>query len=171
VRRLALAVAALALLAASHAAPSTPKHAAAQAKHKPVHIVRVVRAFVVSGTPQTATAFASPGETKYQTEFPALLVVRVVGAPKQKQKRHVRFTCVTKGCTFGSTDQPDQGHGIEHVTNTDENYYTVEVNANKAAVRITVEADVPSGTYTVQAVPDQGYAERVVGASFTLISR
>jgi hypothetical protein len=162
VKRLALAAAAIALLAASHAQPHSKPHA------QPRKPLRVVRAFVVSGTPQTATAFAAPGETKYQTEFPGLLVVRVVGAPRQKQKRHVRFTCVTEDCTFGAAEQPNHGEGIEH---KDDGYYTAEVNDGKAAIRVTIEATVPAGSYTVSAVPDQGYGERAVGASFKLISR
>ena len=165
-KRLALAIAAIALLAASHAAPHKPAHAPAQPR-KPL---RVVRAFVVSGTPQKARAYAAPGQAKYQTEFPDLLVVRVLGAPRQKQKRHVRFTCVTKGCGLGSADQPNKGEGIEHVT-TDGDYYTVVVDRGKAAIRVTIEADVPVGTYTVRAVPDQGYGERTVPAFFTLTSR
>ena len=162
-KRLALAVAAVALLAAYHADSRQPSHAR---PHRPL---RVVRAFAVSGTPQTATAFVAPGKAKYQTQFPGLLVVRVVGAPRQKQKRHVRFTCVTEGCDFGAADQPNKGQGIEHVT-TGGDYYTVEVDNGRAAIRVTIEADEPAGTYTVQAVPDRGYGERTVGAAFTLIS-
>jgi len=165
VRRLALAVAAIALVAASHPAPHQPPRAHAHPR-KPLH---VVRAFVVSGTPQTARAFVAPGEAKYQTEFPGLLVVRVVGAPRQKQPRHVRFTCVTKGCAFGAADQPNKGQDVDHVTN-DGNYYRAAVNHGKAAIRVTVEADSPFGTYTVAAVPEEGYRERTVGASFTLTS-
>ena len=164
--RLALAVAAIALLAASHADSRHPSHAHPH-RHKPL---RVVRAFVVSGTPQTARAFVAPGKAKYQTVFPGLLVVRVVGAPRQKQKRHVRYTCVTNGCDFGAADQPNKGQGIEHVT-TGGDYYTVEVNNGKAAIRVEIEGDQPAGTYTVQALPDQGYGERTVGAFFTLTTR
>ena len=164
--RLALAVAAIALLAASHADSRKPSHAHPH-RAKPL---RVVRALVVSGTPQTATAFVAPGKAKYQTVFPGLLVVRVVGAPKQKQTRHVRYTCLTKGCGFGITDQPNNGKGIDHKTE-DGDYYTVEVNNGKAAIRVAIEGDEPAGTYTVQALPDRGYGERTVGAFFTLTTR
>jgi hypothetical protein len=167
VTRVALALAAIALLAAAHAPPPAQHHPAAHAKRKPL---RVVRAFVVSGTPQTATAFAAPGEAKYQTEFPGPLVVRVVGAPRQKQKRHVRYTCVTKGCTFGSAEQPNP-KAVDHKTDEGENYYIAEVNDGRAAIRVTIEADSPAGTYVVRAVPDEGYRERTIGASFTLTTR
>jgi hypothetical protein len=166
VKRLALALAAIALLAASHANPRKSPSAHLVQPRKPL---RVVRAFVVSGTPQTATAFVAPGEAKYQTTFPGLLVVRVVGAPRQKQKRRVRFTCVTKGCTFGAADQPNKGRDVDHIT-TDGDYYSAQVNDGKAAIRVMIEANSPLGTYTVAAIPQEGYRERTVGVTFTLTS-
>jgi len=164
VRRLALAVAAIAFVAASHANPRPPSHAPGAHPRKPL---RVVRAFVVSGTPQTARAFVAPGEAKYQTEFPQPLVVRVVGARPQKQKPRVRFTCVTKDCTFVATEQPNP----DAVTHRDDGDYSVQVNDGKAVLRVTIEAESPLGTYTVAAIPLEGYRERAVGVSFTLTSR
>ncbi|MEO7040616.1 MAG: hypothetical protein ABI186_11365 [Candidatus Elarobacter sp.] len=119
----------------------------------------LVRADVVSGTPQSERAYVANGEAKFATEF-APLVVRVRGAVKR-----MRFHCVSRGCVF-VTDQPPNGDRIDPAT------YDVDVTDGKASLRITIVAATPAGTYAVFAIPVAAKGEHAVkSGTFTLTSR
>lgn len=122
----------------------------------------IVRAEIVSGTPQTARAYVAAGEAKYATEF-APLVVRVSGPAAAK--RRMRFHCVTRGCAF-VTDAPENGDRIDPAT------YDVDVKGGKASLHVTIVAGNPAGTYVLYAQPLAGKGERAVkSGTFTLTSR
>jgi hypothetical protein len=158
VSRLAFALAVVALTAGARPSP--------HGRHPPP--IRIVRAEIVSGTPQFAHAYAAPAEKKYYAEFPEALTVRWRGVPSRDGERVVRFTCVTE-CSFRATDQPDQGKHITRVTDV-ENAYDAKVVGGKAAVRVTVEGDT-LGRYTVRAEPVARRGERPVAGSFVLTLR
>lgn len=119
----------------------------------------LVRADVVSGTPQTVSAYVANGEAKFATEF-APLVVRVTGAAKR-----MRYHCITRGCVF-VTDQPPNGDRIDPAT------YDVDVKNGKASLRITIVSATPTGTYALYAqpvAPKGGHTLK--SGTFTLTSR
>jgi hypothetical protein len=159
--RLALAAAALVLTAAAHV-PLAPRRTAEPAK--------VVRAQIVSGTPQTARAYVSPSESKYVTEFPALLVVAVNVADRVGKKRRVRFHCETKNCALAAAEQLDNGREV-HLLPDDVSTKDADIVKGRASIRIAVEADRPDATYTVTATPIVRKGERAVPVSFRLTSR
>ena len=161
--RLALAAAVFAFAAAAHAPPQ--KKPATHAK--PVPAV-TLRAEIAGGNMQTAQAYAEPAKSKYVTEFPRLLEVRVPGWPSEGDKQRVRFHCVTPRCVLASTDQPTDGKYVDRV---DPTTYDGHVTKGKAFVKIAVEADAPAGIYTVTATPRAGKGGRAVAATFTLTSR
>ena len=57
---------------------------------------------IKAGTPQTAQAWVAARADRYETHFEHALVV-VVSPAKTK----VRFRCITPGCEFPASDQPD----------------------------------------------------------------
>jgi hypothetical protein len=126
-----------------------------------------VRVEIVSGNTQTASAYVSPGSKDYVTEFPGLLVARMDGVPPAVP-RHVRYSCVTKGCTFAAADQPNEGKGINHA---EDGSYGVGTVSGKSSLRVAIRAVVPAGTYTVRADPVLRKGERGVPATFTLTTR
>jgi hypothetical protein len=158
--RLALAAAALALAAPAHA----PPHRAA----KPPEPAVTLRAHIVSGNGQVASAFAECCQAKYVTEFPDPLVVKVEGRPRKGGPPHVYFHCATPHCTLASTEQPHNG---DYVDRTDPTTYKARIVNGVAAIRIAVEAGQPTGAYVVTARASAYYRERVVAATFTLTSR
>jgi hypothetical protein len=123
----------------------------------------VVRAEIVSGTPQTTHAYVVNGEARYGAEF-APLVVRIVGG-KAGTVRHVRFACVGKGCAF-YTDSPKDGDRI------DEGTYKVKADEHgTATLRVTMLNQGPAGSYRVYAEPVVAKGERAVrSAQFVLTS-
>jgi hypothetical protein len=167
--RLALAAAVLAFAAAAHGSPhpNASPHAKAspRAKRAPDHVVRAV---IDSGNPQTAAAYAEPAKSKYVTEFPTLLKVRVPAWSRDGGARRVRFQCVSDGCVLASTDQPNDGKFVDRVNPA---AYDGHITNGTAFVKIAVEADRPAGVYTVTATPRTGKGERAVPATFTLTSR
>ena len=164
--RLALAAAVFAL-AATHV-PTHAKAPHAKAPHaKPAPAV-TLRAVIAGGNAQSAQAYAEPAKSKYVTEFPRLLEVRVPGWPAEGDKQRVRFHCATPGCVLASTDQPNDGKYVDRI---DPTTYDGHITKGKSFVKIAVEADAPIGTYTVTATPRAGKGERAVAASFTLTSR
>lgn len=119
----------------------------------------LVRADIVSGTPQTVRAYVANGEAKYATDF-APLVVHVTGSAKR-----MRYHCVTRGCAF-VTDQPPNGDRIDPAT------YDVDVKAGKASLRITIVAATPAGTYALYAQPVAAKGRHTLkSGTFTLTSR
>jgi hypothetical protein len=163
--RLALALAVLAL-AAAHAAP----HATPRPKHAGAGPLRLVRAVIVSGTGQTAHAYIAGAAKRYQAEYAAALVVRVPAPLPRDGKRYVRFTCITGGCTFAPTDQPENGKWVERVEGV-ENAYKVQIDRGAAALRVTTETPTATGTYTVRAEPVVYAGERAAPADFALTGR
>ena len=114
---------------------------------------------VVSGTPQSAVAYASGTSAQYVTVFTTPLRVWV-GAAKNVA---VRFSCVTAGCTLPPQDQPDT------VVRVDPTSYDVKVVKGQAEVSLTLATTEP-GTFTVLAYPST--ARRHAGAvAFILTAR
>ncbi len=131
--------------------------------------VTVVRAVIVSGTPQSAHAYAAVAEKKYYAEFPHTLLVRWSGPPSRDGSREVQFTCITKGCSFLPTDQPEHGELVDRVPDADDAYDAKVVNG-QAALRVTVKGDT-LGTYTIRAEPIAYRRERAVPTFFRLTLR
>jgi len=153
----ALAVAAVALGAAAKPAPNASHHAAAK--------LAGVRAQIVSGNGQNSRAYAAASRSKYDADFPKLLVVRVSGPEPRKGDRIVVFSCATPGCTFLSADQPDEGKYIDRVGAL----YKVTVVEGRATLHVTLEGDSPTSGYIVKAQPSVHDGERAIAASFTLV--
>jgi len=162
--RLALAAAVLWLTAAAHADASPHAKAAPHVTRAPD---RVVRAVIDSGNTQTARAYAEPAKSKYVTEFPTVLKVRVPAWLRDGGARRVRFACVSDGCVLASTDQPNEGKFVDRVNPA---AYDGHITNGTAFVKIAVEADRPGGAYIVRATPRTGQGERAVPATFTLTS-
>jgi hypothetical protein len=152
----ALAVVAFALGAAAAPAP----HAARTAVKK----LAAVRAVIVSGDRQRQRAYAALSRPKYDAEFSKTLIVRVSGPQPETGDRLVVFSCVTPGCTFVSTDQPDDGKDVERVGTL----YKVTVVKGRAALNVTLEGDSPASGYIVKAEPSVHDGERAIAATFTL---
>jgi len=122
-----------------------------------------IGARVVSGTPQSAHAYVSPGAPTYVTEFPKALVVRVVG--KHINAHRVRFTCVQKQCALGVPVEPPGGKAMGAAT------YEVEAVHDQAALKITLTTNRP-GTFEVYAAPVGDGDERTTrSAPFVLVAR
>ncbi len=167
--RLALAALAVVLAArAAHAAPHAPPKPAHAAQ--PARAAQLVRAVIVSGDGQSAHAYVTPGRKRYQTEIPSALVVRVPAPAPRKGDRRVHFTCITSGCTFAPTDQPDDGVYVERVDGVD-NAYVAKIHKGVAAVRVTIESPAATRAYTVRADPVVQRGERAQPVSFTLTAR
>jgi hypothetical protein len=160
--RVALAAAALTLAATANAAqPAT---------HATTEPVRIVRATIVSGDGQSARAYVANGKRSYEAEFPAALVVRIPSQPHRKDFFHVIFTCVSQGCTFVATDQPDHGDFLDRVKNGDDesaNAYDVKIHNGVATLRVTIDSPT-LGPVVVRADPVVQNGERAVPTSFSL---
>jgi hypothetical protein len=122
-----------------------------------------IGARVVSGTPQSARAYVSPGAPTYITEFPQALVVRLVG--KRINAHRVRFTCVQKQCALGVPVEPAGGKVMNAAT------YEVEAVHDQAALKITLTTNRP-GTFEVYAAP-VGDGDEIItrSAPFVLVAR
>lgn len=160
-RRLRNALLAASILALTAAGRATPPP-------QPVPI----QAVVVSGDRQTATAFVAPGEKKYITDFSALLVVRVTApSPPKGERRRVRFRCLTPGCAFDPSEQPETDE--RKIDHTEPPVYDSDVDrkTGQASVHVAIESDRAVGPYVIEAAPLPRKGERAVPVRFTLTSR
>jgi hypothetical protein len=96
------------------------------------------RITITSGTPQTARAWVAARANRYEAKFDGALVVQVSPA-----KTKVRFRCVTSGCEFPASDQPDT------VTRVDPNAYDVAAVKGRASIRLTVWTVTPENVVVV----------------------
>ncbi len=164
--RLAVAASVLALAAAAHAP---------RAKPIPAGPVTVVRAVAISRTAQTGHAYAASAEAKYVTEFPNVLEVGTIPAASKNSERRIRFTCITKPCTFVATE--NQPYEAKFIDRLDDRTYKVRVVDGKASIRLSIEGPEhggPAQTYTVRAEPSVQKNERnmvAVPVLFTLTTR
>lgn len=125
------------------------------AQHRPA--LARVRVRVVSGAGQTAQAYAASTEPGYVTTFAQPLVVGVSGRPAVAS---VRFRCVTRGCRFAASIQPDDVKRIDPQT------YEVRVRRGRASLRPTLSTDTPERV-AVDVRPARGSGV----ARFTLTAR
>jgi hypothetical protein len=133
------------------------------AGHRAAEAKLTVGARIVSGTPQSAHAYVSPGAPTYVTEFPQALVVHVVG--KHINTHRVRFTCAQKECALGVPVEPPGGKAVGSAT------YEVEAVNDQAALKITLTTNRP-GTFQVYAAPVGDGDERIRrSAPFVLVAR
>ena len=98
----------------------------------------VPRLTIKSGTPQTARAWVAARATRYETGFTAALVVNVSPA-----KLKVRFRCITRGCEFPASDQPDT------VARVDASSYDVQSVKGTASIKLTIWTDTPKNVVVV----------------------
>lgn len=131
-----------------------------------------VRAVIVSGNGQVEHAYVAVGAPAYITIFPGRIAVRFIGPEPRKGSRHVRFTCVTKGCTFASAEQGDDAEFVNRVKNgkvASANEYEARAQDDGvAAVHLAVQSETPAGTYLVRAEPVVNAGERAVPVFFRL---
>jgi hypothetical protein len=122
-----------------------------------------IGARIVSGTPQSAHAYVSPGAPTYVTEFPQALVVHLVG--KHINAHRVRFSCAQKQCALGVPVEPPGGKVTNAAT------YEVEAVRDQAALKITLTTNRP-GTFEVYAAP-VGDGDEIIrrSAPFVLVAR
>jgi hypothetical protein len=158
VRRRLAAVAAALALAALVGAPG-----AFAAGHRGKEPKLTIGARVVSGTPQSAHAYVSPGAPTYVTEFPQPLVVHLVG--KHINTHRVRFTCAQKQCALGVPVEPPGGKAMGAAT------YEVEAVRDQAVLKVTLTTNRP-GTYEVYAAA-VGDGDEIIrrSAPFVLVAR
>lgn len=97
----------------------------------------VTRIVIVAGTPQTARAWVASHADRYETKFDHALVVHITPTAK------VRFRCVTRGCEFPASDQPDT------VTRVDPNAYDVAAVKGQASIRLTIWTVTPENVVVV----------------------
>lgn len=98
----------------------------------------LVRLTIRSGTPQTAPAWVAARADRYETKFDKALVVDTAPA-----KLKIRFRCITKGCEFPASDQPDT------VTRVDTSAYDVAAVKGEAAIKLTVWTVTPENVVVV----------------------
>lgn len=98
----------------------------------------VPRLTIKSGTPQTARAWVAARATRYETDFTAALVVNVSPA-----KLKVRFRCITHGCEFPASDQPDT------VSRVDTSAYDVQSVKGTASIKLTIWTITPENVVVV----------------------
>jgi hypothetical protein len=98
----------------------------------------VPRISIKSGTPQTAQAWVAARANRYETKFDAALVVRVAPA-----KTKVRFRCITRGCEFPASDQPDS------VSRVDASTYDVASAKGEASIKLTIWTATPENVVVV----------------------
>lgn len=114
------------------------------------------RVTAVSGTPQSALAYAASTEPGYVAVFAEPLVVRVSAGV-----RDVRYRC-SAHCRFALSTQPDD------VKRVDPQTYDVRVRHGMASLRPTLGTDAP-GTFAVEVRP-AGHGGRAF-ARFVLTAR
>jgi hypothetical protein len=102
-----------------------------------------VRLTIRSGTPQTARAWVAARADRYETKFDKALVVDVVPA-----KTKIRFRCITKGCEFPASDQPDT------VARVDTSAYDVASVKGKATIKLTIWTVTPEDVVVVAQASD-----------------
>jgi hypothetical protein len=93
---------------------------------------------IKSGTPQTVHAWVAARAKKYELDIPAALVVNVSPADVK-----VRFRCVTPGCEFPPSDQPDS------VTRVDASAYDVTAKNGAATIKLTIWTASPESVVVV----------------------
>jgi hypothetical protein len=98
----------------------------------------VTRITIASGTPQTAQAWVAARANRYEAKFDGALVVRVSPASAK-----VRFRCITRGCEFPASDQPDT------VARVDPNAYDVAPVKGQASIKLTIWTDTPENVVVV----------------------
>jgi hypothetical protein len=103
----------------------------------------LVRLTIRSGTPQTARAWVAARADRYETKFDKALVVDVVPA-----KTKIRFRCITKGCEFPASDQPDT------VARVDTSAYDVASVKGKATIKLTIWTVTPEDVVVVAQASD-----------------
>jgi hypothetical protein len=96
------------------------------------------RLTIKSGTPQTARAWVAARANRYETHFDAALVVNVSPA-----KTKVRFRCITRGCEFPASDQPD------NVARVDPSAYDVTSAKGEASIKLTIWTVTPEDVVVV----------------------
>jgi hypothetical protein len=96
------------------------------------------RIAVKSGTPQTARAWVAARANRYEAKFDNALVVSVWPG-----KAKVRFRCITRGCEFPASEQPDS------VTRVDASAYDVAATNGEAAIKLTVWTVTPEDVVVV----------------------
>ena len=105
-----------------------------------------LRLTVRAGSPQTATAWVAARANRYEAKFDHALVVD--GAPN---KMKIRFRCITKGCEFPASDQPDT------VTRVGPAAYDVASVKGEATIKLTVWTVTPENVVvTAQASSGKG---------------
>ena len=92
---------------------------------------------IKSGTPQTAQAWVAARADRYETHFDTALVVNVKPAMK------VRFRCITRGCEFPPSDQPD------NVSRVDASAYDVTSAKGEATIKLIVWTTTPENVVIV----------------------
>jgi hypothetical protein len=141
------AATAIAVLCAAHPTPPTSP----------------IGATIVSGTPQSAHAYAAPGATNYITDFPKPLVARIVGTHLNTHR--MRFTCISKRCSLDVPNEPEGGHRVNQSS------YELDAKHGQAALQIALTTNEP-GTYAVVAEPVGDGNRRITrSAPFVLIAR
>jgi hypothetical protein len=96
------------------------------------------RISIKSGTPQTVRVWVAARADRYEANFSAPLVVSVSPA-----KVKVRFRCITHGCEFPASDQPDT------VTRVDTSAYDVASVKGQASIKLTIWTDTPENVVVV----------------------
>jgi hypothetical protein len=97
-----------------------------------------VRLTIESGTPQTARAWVAARANRYEATFDAALAVNVSPATAK-----VRFRCITPGCEFPPSDQPDS------VTRVDPSAYDVASAKGTASIKLTIWTTAPENVVVV----------------------
>jgi hypothetical protein len=160
-----LALAMLGLSALALAGAGSPPRVAPKTEPSTSPPPKIVRAVAVAGSGQSGRAYADSASPRYATEFPKMLVVRVVPKPGPGEERHVKFRCITDRCAFAAADQPV----LKLVEHPLPGVYDITATADGTAqVRITLLTYAVAGTYTVRAEPVENEGEHAVDTFFTL---
>ncbi len=93
---------------------------------------------IKSGSPQTVHAWVAAREKKYEMDIPAALVVNV-----SPDKTKIRFRCITPGCEFPPSDQP------ESVSRVDASAYDVAAAKGEASIKLTIWTTTPESVVVV----------------------
>jgi len=104
----------------------------------PLLLAAALAVTVQSGTPQTARAWVAARADRYETHFDGALVVKAAtGVAK------VRFRCITRGCEFPPSDQPD------NVVRVDAAAYDVVPKKGLASIKLIVWTVTPENVVVV----------------------
>lgn len=106
-----------------------------------MHPLLLATALVVtvqSGTPQTAQAWVAARTDRYETHFDDALVVKA-----GKGVAKVRFRCITRGCEFPPSDQPD------NVSRVGASAYDVVPKKGLASIKLIVWTVTPENVVVV----------------------